>query len=259
MYVLRVSLIILLLACVAAALSVAPREQVLGGYATSLAGRTRGQRDNALRAAQALNGLALAPGQEFSFNRAVGSWTADRGYVLAPVSYEGELVVDWGGGVCQTSTTLYNACLLAGLDITSRSRHSWAPRYIPPGRDAAVAQASVDLRVRNPYPWPVRLRMTAQGERLSFEVVGRLTGPVAAVSTQIERAYRPGEVIERDPEAPAGSSHLRRRGRSGVQVAVYRSFLQGPRRGERELVSRDFYPPMTRVIRAGAGEENAGN
>jgi hypothetical protein len=91
-----------------------------------------------LRAAAALNGAVIAPGRELSFNHVVASWTPDRGFVLAPVSYDGQLVVDWGGGVCQTSTTLYNAALLAGMEITERHRHFWPPRYAPPGADAAV-------------------------------------------------------------------------------------------------------------------------
>jgi vancomycin resistance protein YoaR len=246
----------LLLMGMSAALSVPSREEVMGGFSTSLAARTRGQRENAVRAAQTLDGVTIPPGGELSFNHAVGPWTADRGYVRAPVSYEGELIVDWGGGVCQTSTTLYNAALLAGLEVTERSRHSWAPRYVPPGRDAAVAPASADLRLRNPYPWPVRLRTRTTEDTLTFAVLGRIAGPVAEVRTQREQSYPPAQVVEQDPQAPAGSTHLKVRGRPGAQVAVYRSFLRGPRAGERELVSRDYYPPLTRIVRRGtAGEE----
>ncbi|HEY3397822.1 MAG TPA: VanW family protein [Armatimonadota bacterium] len=256
MRILKLAVGILLLLGVSAALSLPSREEVLGGFATSLTARTRGQRENATRAAQALDGAVIPPGGELSFNRAVGPWTADRGYVRAPVSYEGELIVDWGGGVCQTSTTLYNAALLAGLEVTARSRHSWAPRYVPPGRDAAVAQASVDLRLRNPYPWPVRLHASASEDTLSFEVLGRLAGPVAEVQAEQERTYPPDQLVQADPDAPAGSTHLQVRGRPGAQVAVYRRFRQGPRAGQRELISRDYYPPLTRVVRRGtAGEE----
>ena len=75
----------------------------------------------------------VLPGQVFSFNKTVGSWTADRGYVRAPVSYDGELIKSWGGGVCQTSTTIYNAALMAGLEILERHHHHWPARYAPLG------------------------------------------------------------------------------------------------------------------------------
>src|SRR5687767_11452496 len=115
----------------------APNPQIeMAGYATSLLGRTSGQRHNARLAAEAINGKAIAPGEVFSFNRAVKSWSVDQGYVKAPVSFDGELVRAFGGGVCQTSSTLYNAALLAGLPIIERHPHVFRPQYIAPGRDA---------------------------------------------------------------------------------------------------------------------------
>jgi vancomycin resistance protein YoaR len=247
----RIALALVLLGGLAAAFLLPPRDRVLGAFSTSLSARTRGQRENALRAARALDGVVIDPGREFSFNRAVGSWTADRGYVRAPVSYDGELVVDWGGGVCQTSSTLYNAALLAGLDIVERNRHAWVPGYVPPGRDAAVAQFDVDLRLRNPYPWPVRLRASATADSLGFEVLGREDGLVAAVRIEPQSAVGPVEVVRPDARLQSGQRRLLTRGRAGVRVAVYRIFLRGPKAGRRELLSRDAYPAMNRVVSVG--------
>jgi hypothetical protein len=241
---------LLLLTGAAALWRAAPREQVLGRYSTSLAARSPGQRTNARRSARALEGVTIPAGAEFSFNRTVGPWTADRGYVLAPVSYEGDLLVDWGGGVCQTSTTLYNAALVAGLEIVQRERHSWAPRYVPPGLDAAVAVSSADLRLRNPYPWPVRLHAQLQGERLGLEIRGGLAGPVAEVHGDLEEALPPEEVVRTEASQTPGR-HPAVRGRPGAQVSVYRTYLLGPERGRRELVSQDSYPAMPRVVWAG--------
>src|SRR5690349_13198224 len=127
-----------------AQLMATPSPQVeIAGYATSLQGRTHGQRHNAELAAAALDGKTIAPGAVFSFNQTVKSWSLDEGYVKAPVSFDGELVRAYGGGVCQTSTTLYNAALLAGLPILERHPHVFRPQYITPGRDAAVAQPGI--------------------------------------------------------------------------------------------------------------------
>jgi vancomycin resistance protein YoaR len=120
-------------------------------FATSLEGRTPGQRHNATLAAKRIHGATLAPDTEWSFNQTIGQWVRSEGYVRAPVSYGGVLVPAWGGGVCQTSTTLYNAALLAGLEVLERHPHTIAPSYIAPGRDAAVAQGIADLKLRNPY------------------------------------------------------------------------------------------------------------
>ncbi|MHB9133678.1 MAG: VanW family protein [Armatimonadota bacterium] len=254
MRIFQLLLIITLVAGIAAAICW-PRagEQVMGNYCTSLQGRTRGQRMNATRAAKALDGVVIEAGHEFSFNKTVGSWSPDRGYVLAPVSYDGELVVDWGGGVCQTSTTLYNAALIAGLQVVERHRHSWAPHYVPPGRDAAVAQRTVDLRLRNPYPTPVRLRVIADDSRIGFEIIGRQSGPVAEVQSAVLSSLPPGDIIKIDNRLPAGQRRIINHGQPGVRVSVYRTFTQGARVGTRELVSQDGYPAMNRVVAVGQG------
>jgi len=230
-------------------------ERVLGGYATSLRGRTRGQRMNALRAARALDDVVIPAGHSWSFNRTVGSWTPDRGYVLAPVSYDGALVVDWGGGVCQTSTTLYNAALLAGLEIVERHRHNWTPGYVPPGRDAAVAQFTTDLRLRNPYPTPVRVRARLSEEGVGFEILGRGEGPMADVTCEPLQAVSPVEVTLPDTQLAPGQRRVRTHGRPGAQVVVYRTFIRGQHAGRRELISQDVYPAMNRVVLIGCTGE----
>lgn len=245
-------LVALLLCCgILAALCVPRGGGVLGRYATSLAGRTRGQRGNAQRAARALDGMVIAPGAVFSFNKAVGSWSPDRGYVRAPVSYDGELVVDWGGGVCQTSTTLYNAALLAGLDVVQRHRHNWGPGYAPPGRDAAVAQTSIDLQLHNPYPWPVQLSAQTSETQIGFTIRGNLSGPVADVTGVTQATTEPLEVLNTDAHLPHGARRVINHGHPGARVSIYRTFLRGPHAGRRELVSQDSYPAMDRVVAVG--------
>jgi len=187
-------------------LGVPPSEAALAGYATTLVGRTPGQRHNARLAARALDGVVIAPGATFSFNRTVRSWTMDRGYVKAPVSYDGELVRAFGGGVCQTSTTLYNAALLAGLPVVERHAHVFAPTYVAPGRDAAVAQYDIDLRLSNPYPWPLRIQARAQGDRLEVRLFGReQPGTGVEITTDVLSATVPARMIQ-VVERPEGTA-----------------------------------------------------
>ncbi len=225
---------------------------VLGSYSTSFEGRSGSQQVNALRAARALNGAVIAAGETFSFNQAVGSWTADRGYVKAPVSFSGELIPAWGGGVCQTSTTLYNAALIAGLDVLERHRHVWPPSYVAPGRDAAVAQYDIDLRLRNPYPWPVRIEARISQGKLGFALCGRAWGPMAEIVTEMRDILAPQQILQVDHELPTGERHILNPGRPGCQVNVYRIQVAGKEAGRRELISQDRYQAMNRVVQVGA-------
>ena len=216
----------------------------MGSYATFLTGRSGAQKRNARLAAARVNGTMIAPGAIFSFNRRVGPWTPDRGVSIAPGSYDGALVMDWGGGVCQTSTTLYNAALIAGLEIVERQHHTWAPRYAPIGRDAAVARQSIDLKLRNPYPWPVRIRTTGDGRSIAFEIIGQEPGPVARIEEETVSRIEPARVVVAGDDGPRRTIIP---GRAGAQTRVYRTFARGPRAGEREIVSQDSYPAMNRV------------
>jgi vancomycin resistance protein YoaR len=216
-----------------------PRGGELGSYRTSLEGRTPGQRRNATLSARSFGGVELAPGETFSFNRHVGSWTADRGYVKAPVSYNGQLLVSWGGGVCQTSTTLYNAALLAGLEVTERHRHEFAPSYVPPGRDAAVAFEALDLRLRNPYQFPVTLTCDVSGDAITVRVTARkMPTELPRIEAVVERASDPATIVLHGAER----TRVRNSGRKGFRTSVWRVWHD-----RRELVSRDTYPVMHRI------------
>ena len=217
-----------------------PVERRLAGYGTPLGDRSAAQIYNARLAAAAVNGRVVQPGEVFSFNQAVRSWSGDRGYVKAPVSFDGRVIEAWGGGVCQVSTTLYNAGLLAGLAVVERHHHHWPPKYVAAGRDAAVAYPQLDLRLRNPHPWPVTIKARVVGDRLEAAVWGQGPGPAVAVRTRVLQVL-PSQVVH-DP-GWRGGPQLRRRGAPGCRVRVWRT--QG---GVESLVSEDYYPPLSQVI-----------
>lgn len=198
------------------------------------------QRHNAILCLKQLDGKVIGPGETFSFNEAVGTWSRDKGYRRAPVSFGGLLVDSWGGGVCQTSSTLYNAALLAGLDVVERHRHHYAPTYISPGRDAAVAFPNIDLKIKNPYNYAVRIEgaVSATGVRVDLIGVGDAPKDVR-IEQRVADVARPEELL-------IGSGRygrVRNPGHSGYSVETYRVM-----RGERELLSKDEYPVMNRII-----------
>ncbi len=227
----------------------APVDTVLATYGTELADRTPHQQYNARRAAAAVDGTVVPAGEMFSFNDILHGWTADQGFLKAPVSYDGVLIDDYGGGVCETSTTLYNAALIAGLKIVERHPHSFAPSYAPAGRDAAVAYPSADLKFVNTSTQPITIHIRPWGHRLvcRFQAL-----PVAATR---DRVVVRSEVLgRRSPsDAPAlPGAGMRRsrwhlRGRDGLRVAVFRTWYRGDEPSRSEQVSDDTYLPISRV------------
>lgn len=238
--------------------STAPRHKsVLGAYSTSLRGRTSHQRHNAQLSARALDGRIVAPGATFSFNRAVRSWTVDRGYVKALVSYDGELVRAYGGGVCQTSTTLYNAALLAGLPIVERHPHVFVPGYIAPGRDAAVAYPGIDLRFRNPHPWPLRIEAETDGDRLEVRLVGigltadrngEASKAEVRIASQVLSKTVPSRLTISTPRRVSRRAAVHSPGSPGYRVMTQRLFYRNGREVRREYLSDDSYPAMNRMV-----------
>lgn len=223
-----------------------PQETCIGGFATSLGGRSRGQIHNAELASEKLDGAVIGAHDTFSFNARVGSFSRDQGYRKAPVSYNGQLITDWGGGVCQVSTTLYNAALLSGMTIIERNRHRFCPSYVAPGRDAAVAFSNIDLRFANPHPFPVRILARVVDGLVRVEIVGAhaLPNPPRIVS-ELQRVEAP--LTFRLGTVSAGA-RVRNSGKPGYEVAIYR--LAG---SHHELISQETYPAMNRVVQYGDG------
>lgn len=231
-----------------AALAQEPEHEI-GCYTTSLRDRTESQVHNAVLSTRKIDNVIIQPGQTFSFLKAVGPWTADMGYVKAPVSYDGELVRSWGGGVCQVSTTLYNAALLAGLEIVERHRHHWPARYAPLGRDSAVAYYDIDLKFRNNLPKRVRIMGEVKGENLVFRILSTYRpDQTISIESETRSVSLPNQVIQDLTEDGAGRWKLINRGHPGYYVVTYRKFTT--RHGSRkELLSEDQYPAMNRILR----------
>lgn len=218
-----------------------PDERVIASYSTPLAGRTTSQRHNAEMAISRLRNVTVEPGQVFSFNKTVGTFSRDQGYRKAPVSYNGQLISSFGGGVCQASTTLYNAALLSGMEIIERRRHRFAPGYVPPGRDAAVAYDTVDLKFKNPYSVPIRIDGKIDRDHITFRILGAIRLSPKPEVVQVVRQVRDPMVVEL--HGRGDSARIRNSGKPGYSVTVYRTTG-----GQREFISKDEYPAMNRII-----------
>ncbi len=143
-------------------------DREIGSFRTWISG-SGGRVTNIILATASLNNCLLLPGEIFSFNKANGPRTAERGYRHAPIIVGGAVVPGLGGGVCQVSTTLYNAVLSAGLEVVERYPHSQPVGYVPPGMDATVAD-SLDFRFRNNTDRLILIRSSNWGGSIDIRI-----------------------------------------------------------------------------------------
>jgi vancomycin resistance protein YoaR len=142
------------------------RKKKIGQYVTFFNPRNKNRAHNIALAAKAINNYVVLPGEMFSFNKVVGKRTKEKGYLQAPVIVKGELSEGIGGGICQVSSTLYNAVDQAGLHIVKRYSHSRHVPYVPPGRDATVSWYGPDFVFQNRYAYPILIRASSQSGRM---------------------------------------------------------------------------------------------
>lgn len=144
---------------------------VAGGCTTSLKGSSAARIQNITTAANYINGTVVQPGQPVSVSALMRPRTVENGYAMAGVYSGGKTVQGLGGGICQMSSTLYNALMNAGMTVLVRSPHSMTVSYLPKGQDAAISQGSKDLIFTNPYNTPVTIITSSDGSNVSASVL----------------------------------------------------------------------------------------
>lgn len=150
---------------------------MLGTATTDYSASTAARAVNVENGCRLISGTLVWPGDEFSVTRAVTPFTAENGYQQAP-SYEENRVVDsYGGGICQVSTTLYNAVLKAELDVTARSNHTMIVNYVQPSKDAAIAEGIMDMAFVNNTDSPIYIYGYCYGGQITFTIYGHETRP----------------------------------------------------------------------------------
>ena len=225
---------------------------VLSDYETDFAKRGGPRVKNIARAARYLDGTLLGPGETWSFNRAVGPRTLERGFVDAPVIVADELEPGVGGGVCQVASTLFAASVLGGLDVIQRRSHSRPSGYTPLGLDAAVIDGEVDLQLRNPYPVPIIVHaFLPVPTRIRVELLGaHLPGKVEHTYAvrQSEDFFRR---VDRHPELLPDQVKRHQKGIPGFDVlsTVRTRFVDGSERLRRY---RSTYYPVPEIYWVGA-------
>lgn len=204
-----------------------------------------------------INGTVLMPGEEFSFNKTVGRRTAKNGFKEAKIIKDFEYVLGYGGGVCQSSTTLYNAAIRADMKIIMANSHSLPPAYVPPSFDAMVNSASSDLKFKNDSLFPVFIRAVGTDTTALVEFYGmRLPYKISVQSVEIFRGEVPRDnvIIDIDkkyvlPETPSGEPFRVSYGHAAIKSEGYLVFYDAAGNIiERKLLRRDSYGSNAGII-----------
>ena len=190
---------------------------VLGTYQTEVGG-SASRRGNVALSAAAVDATVLLPGETFDYNQVVA-----RGYGAAPAYVNGETVEEIGGGICQTSSTLYAAALLADLQITARSAHRYVSSYIPLGMDATVSWGGPEFRFRNDTRYPIQIQAALEGRTLRVTIRGtRLDSSTVKIRSEVVSTDPCRTRYEDAPGLPIGTEQLKQSGYSGCTVQTYR-------------------------------------
>lgn len=214
-------------------------------------------RGNNIRiAVSRINGTLLSPGQVFSFNETVGRRTIEGGYKAAHAYSGGKVIDSIGGGVCQVSTTLYNAALFSDLEIVERTNHTFIVKYVPYGRDAAVSYGQVDFKFRNSTKWPIKIEGTVtKSNKIIFTLKGTNENPDKSVqiSHKIISTLPFNVIYINDPALPAGRTIVKQTGSYGYIVETYKKVIQkGTIVSDRKIHTSYYKPLDTEILRGTA-------
>ncbi len=231
---------------------------MLAQYSTQFKPWDYDRNANLQLATQRIHGTVLKPGEVFSYNNIVGNRTQQQGFRMAPVILDGKLVPDWGGGVCQVSSTLYNSALLANLEIVDRSNHGRAIGYVPLGFDATVVDGQIDFKFKNNLSRPIMLHAIITDNELFFAVLGDVkdTPPPIELDYVVHRVIEPVEVKQPDPTLEIGKEVVDESPQRGFRVSTYR-IRKVDGKEERQLLATDDYDPVNRIIKIGSKPKDA--
>ncbi|MEE0451891.1 VanW family protein [Peptacetobacter sp.] len=164
----------------------------LAEYTTSFEKSNNQRSHNVEKSAKVTSDILLMPGQVFSYNSYTGKTNSKNGYQEAPVIINGKLEQSAGGGVCQTSSTIFNTALLSGMDIVSVTNHSSSLTYVPLGRDATVNDEGLDFKFKNTFDHPVYIKNTVQNKQLTCTIYGN-TGDKKNIDIVVENKAKEDE------------------------------------------------------------------
>lgn len=208
-----------------------------------------------------INGTVVLSGDTFSYNKVVGARTAGAGYKNAKIYEAGKVVDGIGGGICQISSTLYNAVLNANLEIVERKNHQFVTSYVEPGMDATVVYGLTDFKFKNTRQYPVRVVATAKNGIATVTIYGIKEDKEYTFKFDVKRVATIPSTTEYidDSTLPAGTEKVEQKGTNGLKTETYMTKLLNGKAISTTLVSKDTYNAMTKIIRRGTAPATTTN
>lgn len=229
-------------------------KDLLGTYSTSFSTSSSNRRKNVNSGAEHIDGLVLYPGEEFSMHDTVTPFTEENGYAMAGSYLNGEVVDSMGGGICQVSSTLYNAIIRAELDVTERSPHSMIVHYVDVSGDAAIAGDYKDFKFVNSTDYPIYIEAyTTSEKKLVFNIYGKETrdpNRTIKFESQIIEEIPQGTRLADNAALPLGTKKVSA-GDPGYKAEYYKVVYVNGVETERVRVNKSNYKPSSRVVTYG--------
>ena len=222
---------------------------------------TSARRGNVRLSGEFVNGTILNHGDVFDYNEIVGERTAERGFGEASAYRNGETVQELGGGICQTSSTIYYATLLANLEIVERANHRFYPGYIEFGMDATVSWGGPEFRFRNDTGYPIRIEVIYENSTLTVNIYGTKTDDTYVVMThEVLSTTEYQTIYQETMELSWGTQKEKQSGYTGYKVVTYRNVYDGEGNLiSSELEARSNYLSRDRIILVGINGKPADN
>lgn len=225
----------------------------LGEYATKFNAGDADRTTNIQIATASATNVLVKPGEIFSLNKTIGPRLAKNGYKEAKVIINNELVPGIGGGVCQVSSTLFNAALLANMEIVERKNHALPSSYVPLGRDATISGDYIDFKFKNNTAYPIYIYGEVSGSWVRFSIFGKNDYPGRSVKIRTEMIKKtdPQTQIIKDPTLPIGTEVEEKKAYTGYVVKTYRTVTENGQTTADELIGTSTYRVVNGVKRVG--------
>ena len=226
----------------------------ISNYSSNYKNTGDGRVKNMQIAAETISGTVVMPGEEFSYNALIGDTTPDKGYEKANTYVGDEIVLDYGGGICQVSTTLYRAVMRANIRSTERMNHSMIVSYSEPGLDATVANGYIDYKFVNTYDFPIYMQGYVSGGVVDFSIYGNVEAmgnKTYDLISVINEKINPEVVYKEDNTLEEGKEEVKSYGMTGYKATAYQITYENGVEVNRELISSDTYLKTDTIIRKG--------
>ena len=229
---------------------------LLATFSTQYQSSNVNRTTNLKLAADKINGIVLLPGEEFSYNKTVGERTVQAGFKEAAVFNAGRVENGLGGGICQISSTLYDAVVMADLDVTVRRNHQFVTSYVKAGADATVVWGSQDFEFKNTRKYPIKITITVSGGVATAKIWGVKEEVEYDITIETKKTATIPYTTQyvQDSSLPEGQQKIVQSGSNGQKVEAYKVKRLNGQVISTTLLSKDTYNAMKKIVHVGTAQ-----